>query len=194
MKTEPRVEDWVGRTLDAGEGEIVVEEGYIRPWLEATENANPLYWDPRVAEEITGGPIAPPSMLSVWMRPLNWRPDREKPRMPLQLHPEYIHSRLQPQITIDFPERDEEYAILKENLPFGEEHILNYVTDFLQQAHAADERYTVRDGINIARFAIKLKFMENGSVAKKPSEQRFVLRTAVLETLGDEALRYVPRP
>jgi MoxR-like ATPase len=107
--------------------------------------------------------------------------------------PEYIHSRLQPQITIDFPERHEEYAILKENLPFGEEHILNYVTDFLQQAHAADERYTVRDGINIARFAMKLKFMENGSAAKKPSEERFVLRTAVLETLGDEALRYVPR-
>lgn len=107
--------------------------------------------------------------------------------------PEYIHSRLQPQITIDFPERHEEYAILKENLPFGEEHILNYVTDFLQQAHSADERYTVRDGINIARFAMKLKFMENGSSAKKPSEERFVLRTAVLETLGDEALRYVPR-
>src|ERR1043166_6300654 len=71
--------------------------------------------------------------------------------------PEYIHSRLQPQIFIDFPERDEEYHILRENLPFAEERILNYVTDFLQLAHAADERYTVRDGINVARFAIKLK-------------------------------------
>src|SRR6201984_1839767 len=70
--------------------------------------------------------------------------------------PEYIHSRLQPQITIDFPERHEEMAILRENLPFGDDHILNYVTDFLQQAHAADERYTARDGINIARFAMKL--------------------------------------
>ena len=107
--------------------------------------------------------------------------------------PEYIHSRLQPQITIDFPERQEEYAILKENLPFSEEHMLNYVTDFLQQAHSADERYTVRDGINIARFAMKLKAMENGSTANKLGEQRFVLRTAVLQTLGDEALRYVPR-
>ncbi len=106
--------------------------------------------------------------------------------------PEYIHSRLQPQITIDFPERQEEYAILKENLPFSEEHILNYVTDFLQQAHSADERYTVRDGINIARFAMKLMAMENGSGANKIGEQRFVLRTSVLQTLGDEALRYVP--
>ena len=107
--------------------------------------------------------------------------------------PEYIHSRLQPQITLDFPERHEEYAILKENLPFGEEHILNYVTDFLQQAHAADERYTVRDGINIARFVMKLKNMENGARKSAPSDEQFLLRTAIIETLGDEALRYVPR-
>src|SRR4030095_7660676 len=40
--------------------------------------------------------------------------------------PEYIHSRLQPQILIDFPERDEERQILKENLPFAEEQILDY--------------------------------------------------------------------
>ncbi len=107
--------------------------------------------------------------------------------------PEYIHSRLQPQITLDFPERHEELAILKENLPFGEDHILNYVTDFLQQAHSADERYTVRDGINIARFAMKLKSQENGVRGGRHTEERFLLRTAVIETLGDEALRYVPR-
>src|SRR6202045_464375 len=41
--------------------------------------------------------------------------------------PEYIHSRLQPQILIDFPEKDEEYQILKENLPFAEDRILQYV-------------------------------------------------------------------
>src|ERR1700719_4078296 len=76
--------------------------------------------------------------------------------------PEYIHSRLQPQIFIDFPERDEEYHILKENLPFAEERIMNYVTDFLQMAHAADERYTVRDGINVARFVMKLKSLDDG--------------------------------
>src|SRR3984885_13604403 len=70
--------------------------------------------------------------------------------------PEYIHSRLQPQILIDFPERHDELAILKENLPFADDYVLNYVTDFLQQAHNADERYTARDGINIARYALKL--------------------------------------
>jgi MoxR-like ATPase len=61
------------------------------------------------------------------------------------------------------------------------------VTDFLQAAHEADERYTVRDGINIARFAIKLKNTLGGS------EYTPYLRTAVLQTLGEEALRYVAR-
>src|SRR5579859_1528048 len=107
--------------------------------------------------------------------------------------PEYIHSRLQPQILIDFPERHEELAILKENVPFAEDHILNYVTEFLQQAHSADERYTVRDGINIARFVMKLKGIEQSLSAGLKSEERFLLRTAILETLGEEALRYVPR-
>ena len=69
--------------------------------------------------------------------------------------PEYIHSRLQPQIHIDFPERDEELMILKSNLPFADQDILEYVVDFLQAAHDADERYSVRDGINIARYALK---------------------------------------
>src|SRR5437867_4739937 len=101
--------------------------------------------------------------------------------------PEYIHSRLQPQILIDFPEREEERQILKENLPFAEEQILDYVTDFLQAAHEADERYTVRDGINIARFGIKLMSSKNGM------EWSHALKTAILQTLGEEALRYVRR-
>ncbi|HUQ95468.1 MAG TPA: MoxR family ATPase [Bryobacteraceae bacterium] len=103
--------------------------------------------------------------------------------------PEYIHSRLQPQILIDFPEREEEMAILRENLPFSEERILEYVTDFLQNAHAADERYTVRDGINMARFATKLQHL-----AKDEITYREALHTSMLETLGEEALRYAPRP
>jgi hypothetical protein len=69
--------------------------------------------------------------------------------------PEYIHSRLQPQIFIDFPEAEEELQILKSNLPFADDEILEYVVEFLQTSHEADERYSVRDGINIARYALK---------------------------------------
>ena len=99
--------------------------------------------------------------------------------------PEYIHSRLQPQIMVDFPERDEEKAILKENLPFADDEVLDYVTDFLQAAHAGDERYTSRDGINIGRFALKL--VEAGPSLSKTD----ALETAITQTLGREALRYV---
>jgi MoxR-like ATPase len=102
--------------------------------------------------------------------------------------PEYIHSRLQPQITVDFPEREEELAILRENLPFSEENLLNYIADFLQQAHIADERYTVRDGINIARFVCKLERVDERMVDRKDA-----IRMALLEILGEEALRYAPR-
>jgi MoxR-like ATPase len=98
--------------------------------------------------------------------------------------PEYIHSRLQPQIYIDFPEADEELLILKENLPFAEPEILRYVVDFLQKAHDRDERYSVRDGINIARYALKMSAVSG----KVPRE---MLITAVERILGDEALPYL---
>jgi MoxR-like ATPase len=99
--------------------------------------------------------------------------------------PEYIHSRLQPQILIDFPEREEEFQILRENLPFAEDRVLQYVTDFLQLAHAADESYTARDGINVARYAIKLK-----SLATTKIHESTALETSITEILGEEALRY----
>jgi len=98
--------------------------------------------------------------------------------------PEYIHSRLQPQILIDFPEREEELAILRANLPFSPDEVLQYVTDFLQQAHAADESYTVRDGVSIARYALKLN-------KENPQPVRLQLAMAIRGVLGDEALRYV---
>src|SRR5262249_43379743 len=99
--------------------------------------------------------------------------------------PEYIHSRLQPQIYLDFPEADEEKLILQENLPFVDEAILDYVVSFLQRAHANQERYTVRDGINIARYAAK-RLTSVGNRA----EAAGLLRQAIRMTLGDEAVVY----
>jgi MoxR-like ATPase len=99
--------------------------------------------------------------------------------------PEYIHSRLQPQIHIDFPEEDEERAILKANIPFADEEILTYVLSFLARAHNADERYTVRDGINIVRYAMKLLHQEEDGTAQEMFEKALRL------ILGEEALPYV---
>lgn len=99
--------------------------------------------------------------------------------------PEYIHSRLQPQILVDFPEEEEEKAILKENLPFADDEVLDYVVRFLQAAHRVDESYSARDGINIARFALKL-------LSAGDTNRAIALRTSIIQTLGAEALRYVP--
>ncbi len=83
---EADVSFWVGRTLDAGPGDVVVDRGHIQHWLEAVENANPLFWEDRVANRLTGGPVAPPTMLSVWMRPLTWKPADDRKIRPLELH------------------------------------------------------------------------------------------------------------
>ena len=77
---------------------------------------------------------------------------------------------------------------MRENLPFGDEEILQYVTDFLQHAHSNEERYTARDGINIARYSMKLMAASVNGLARAEA-----LQTAITETLGVEALRYVPR-
>ena len=66
--------------------EFPVERGYIWTSCASVENGNPLYWDDEVAEALTGGPIAPPTMVSVWFRPHSWAPGRTEVALPLQVH------------------------------------------------------------------------------------------------------------
>jgi len=101
--------------------------------------------------------------------------------------PEYIHSRLQPQIYLEFPEAEEERRILRENLPFVDEYIMEYVVQFLQRAHNGNENYTVRDGINIARYAAKRVKSLHG----KNIDIENLIRQAVVMTLGEEAMSYI---
>jgi len=106
--------------------------------------------------------------------------------------PEYIHSRLQPQIFIDFPEMEEERSILSANLPYSDEQVLDYVVNFLQIAHEAQERYTVRDGINIARYALKRLDLE-GSKSSKATEKNTIidmLKQAAAMILDQNAAEY----
>lgn len=94
--------------------------------------------------------------------------------------PEYIHSRLMPQIYIDFPEEDEERAILKEQIPFADDDVLQYVLAYLQAAHQADLRYTVRDGINVVRYAMKILH------TKRAKDARTAVQKALELALGAE--------
>lgn len=84
--------------------------------------------------------------------------------------PEYIHSRLMPRIFIDFPEEDEEREILDAQVPFADDEVVDYVLAFLRVAHERDLRYTVRDGINLVRYAMKVlrgKHVDSASEAVK---------------------------
>ncbi|MGV9173161.1 MAG: AAA family ATPase [Promethearchaeia archaeon] len=69
--------------------------------------------------------------------------------------PEYIQSRLNPKIYVEFPNKTDEMKILKYNVPFASDEIIEYCTDFLQNAHRREQPYVARDGINIIRYYVK---------------------------------------
>ncbi len=80
------VKGWIGKSLIDDEGEFAIEQGYIATSCASVQNGNPIFWDPETAQAITAGPIAPPSMLSVWLRPHFWAPGRTEQRWPLEVH------------------------------------------------------------------------------------------------------------
>jgi acyl dehydratase len=80
------VESWIGQKRYEQEGEFDVERGYIYTTCASVENGNPLFWDEKLANEVTDGPIAPPTMISVWFRPHYWAPGRTEEAQPLQVH------------------------------------------------------------------------------------------------------------
>ena len=89
--------------------------------------------------------------------------------------PEYVHSRLMPQIVVDFPEEDEERAILEAQVPFADGEVLRYVLGFLRAAHQADLRYTARDGINLVRYAMKVLSRHEASDAQAAVQKALAL-------------------
>jgi MoxR-like ATPase len=97
--------------------------------------------------------------------------------------PDYILSRLQPTLTLGFPERDDEMAILKYHLPFAEDELLALTVEFLQQAHALKLDFSPRDGITLLRFAIKRMAQDPAH----PLSRDEAWHEALICVLGDEA-------
>jgi MoxR-like ATPase len=102
--------------------------------------------------------------------------------------PEYIHSRLMPQIYIDFPDEGEEREILKTQVPFADDEVVTYVISFLQAAHDRDLRYTVRDGINLVRYAMKVLYRQEAEDASEAVEKAMRLSLPEDE-VGDFEIR-----
>ena len=80
------VQSWIGQERYVEKTEFPIEMGYVATTCSSVENGNPLFWDEEVAVELAGGPIAPPSMISVWFRPHRWAPGRSHQVQPLQVH------------------------------------------------------------------------------------------------------------
>lgn len=120
--------------------------------------------------------------------------------------PEYIHSRLQPQVFIEFPEREEEFQILQFNLPFARDEIIKYTVNFLQRAHEAEKIFTVRDGINICRYYMKMEAFntkaktgmsknkeksEKSNTEQGKSFNNDLFEQSVYQVLGDDGLDFL---
>lgn len=98
--------------------------------------------------------------------------------------PDYILSRLQPTLTLGFPSKRDELAILMYHLPFANEEMLNLTVEFLQQAHELKLDFSTRDGINVLRYALK-------QIAQDPTHplgKDAAWRASLTACLGDDAL------
>ena len=98
--------------------------------------------------------------------------------------PDYILSRLQPSLKVEFPNREHELAILQYHLPFAPGEILNLAVEFLQKAHQLDLGFSVRDGIHIVQYALKRMSQDSSH----PLSRDTVWREALIKVLGEEAL------
>lgn len=98
--------------------------------------------------------------------------------------PEYIQSRLKPQIEVTYPNRDEEIRILSFNVPLAGEKLLQYVADFLQKAHSLNLPFSSRDGVHILRYVLKMGHL------KKESPEGF-LAEGIEAVLGDDGREFL---
>ena len=98
--------------------------------------------------------------------------------------PDYILSRLQPSLSLGFPNREDELAILKYHLPFCQSEMLAMTVDFLQHAHELKLDFSPRDGINLLRYAMKRAAQD----PEHPIGQDDAWREALEKCLGEDAL------
>ncbi len=98
--------------------------------------------------------------------------------------PDYILSRLQPTLTLGFPSREDELAILQYHLPFAESEMLAMTVEFLQRSHELNLDFSPRDGINLLRYAMK----RMAQVGDHPLSRDAAWREALQQCLGEDAL------
>ena len=99
--------------------------------------------------------------------------------------PDYILSRLQPTLTLGFPDRQDELAILQYHLPFAEAHMLALTVAFLQRAHGLNLDFSPRDGINLLRYALKRLAQDSTHPLSKDAAWRESLEACLGQDAAD---------
>jgi len=95
--------------------------------------------------------------------------------------PEYIQSRLSPQIFIDFADAENEKSIIKYAVPYTNEELLLPLIKFLQVAHTSEKDWSVRDGIQISKYATRLL----AQIPELKSDEALLI--AIEQVLGPDA-------
>lgn len=98
--------------------------------------------------------------------------------------PDYILSRLQPTLKIGFPNKQDEMAILQYHLPFAESEMLAMTVEFLQHSHELKLDFSLRDGINLMRFAMKRMIQD----PDHPISRDDAWQEALEKCLGEDAV------
>jgi hypothetical protein len=98
--------------------------------------------------------------------------------------PDYIMSRLQPTLSVGFPNKQDELAILQYHLPFVESEMLAITVEFLQRSHELKLDFSPRDGINLLRYAMKRLSQDSSHPLSKDQ----AWREALEKCLGEDAL------
>ncbi len=106
--------------------------------------------------------------------------------------PDYMLSRIQPAVSVEFPEKEEELRILKYHLPFAPEEVLEMTVSFLEAAHKHGLGYSTRDGINIVRYAVKMgrREREKGAPERECTGIKDRFERAVKRILGEDAMDF----
>ena len=98
--------------------------------------------------------------------------------------PDYILSRLQPTLTLNMPNTEDEMAILKYHLPFAEAELLEMTVKFLQRSHQLDLEFSPRDGLHILQYAMKRLIQDKDH----PIAKDIIWQESIQKVLGDDAL------
>ena len=98
--------------------------------------------------------------------------------------PDYILSRLQPTLTLNMPNAEDEMAILKYHLPFAETELLEMTVNFLQRSHQLDLDFSPRDGLHILQYAMKRLVQDKDH----PIAKDLVWQESIQKVLGEDAL------